>query len=159
MKKLVFVFLFLVMVLGLCAQTGLMGLYYGEYLSDARKNLEGKGFLMTKNWPYAKEFALENHSTYYMVAVYVNQATTKIVGWSVYYADGQAVDFYTDFFAECLDLHGADYNIDEDLKMISWSLDKTKTFTVAYDEDDNIKVAVYYDDDFTYIFDKVDEKP
>ena len=94
-----------------------------------------------------------------MVALYVNPATTKIVGWSVYYADNQSVDFYTDFFKECLELHDVDYNIDEEQKMISWNLDKTKTFTIAYDEDDNIKVAVYYDDDYTYIFDKVDEKP
>lgn len=150
---------FVLMVLGISAQTGLLGLYYGESFSVARSALQNKGFVMIKNGSVAKEFTLEFPTTYYLVTLYINPDTSRMVGWSIRYKENLTEDAYEAIYSECLSLHGEDYYVKEESRFIGWKLDETKTFMLGFDENRELNIAVYSDDNFTNIFEREGEKP
>ncbi len=159
MKKLVLILTFVCVLAGLSAQVGLLGLYYGENFSTARSNLSNVGFVLTKNWPVTKVMGLENPSTYYMVEMYVNPSTSKLVGWSIFYDENLSDEENQRILSDCIDLHGDKFTVDEENNMIMWNLDSTKSLCLGCDEAGNLKVAVYYDDANQSIFDRADERP
>ncbi len=159
MKKILIVLAFVLMILGLRAQTGLLGLYYGESFSVARTTLQSKGFMMIRNWPVAKEFALEFPTTYYLVTLYINPDTSRMVGWSISYKENLGEEVYQEIFGEVIDLHGGDWSTNEETRMISCVLDETKVCVLSFDENQELRKVIYFDEKYTSIFDREGEKP
>ncbi len=159
MKRLMLLIVFVCVLGGLFAQVGLLGLYYGENYSTALSNLRNVDWVLVKNWPVTKSLGLENPETYYKVDLYVNPSTSKIVGWCVNYLDGLSEQEQADVLAECKDLHGDSYYVDNENNMVIWQIDSTKSLSLGCDEDGNLKVAVYYDEAYQSVFDRSEETP
>ncbi len=140
------------------AQTGLLGLYYGESFYYARKNLEDKGYLLINNQSVIKQFGIDPAPSIYLVDLYVNPSTSTIVGWTLHYNEGLSEDAQRQVLNECISLHGKEYNVMEEENMIGWHLSDTRSMLIGCDKGGNLSVAVYYDDDYTYIFNQGEEQ-
>lgn len=159
MKRSLFIILFVVFIAGLFAQTGLLGLSFGQDYLEAKSYLTSNGFVIMKDWPVTKSFGFENPETYYMVEMYVNPETSKLVGWTVRFLENITTEQYDAIFAESILLHGGKCSIDKEQGMVGWNLDKTKSFTLSLDEKGNLSMGVYYDDNFASVMDRANETP
>lgn len=136
------------------SQTGKMGLYYGENISAACKNLQNQGYTMIYNVDVLKKYAKDTLQDACSIDLIYDPATQCLVGWTLDYDTSIASDRQNEIVDEYVSIHGQDFSFLEEQQMACWGLGNDRSCSLAFDDNGNLAVAVYYDDSKVPIFDR-----
>jgi hypothetical protein len=153
MKRLITVlFLVLLPATAFC-QSGYLGLSYGESLDEARRNLEDQGFLTIFNRSVLKKLATDGSTKVIMVDLIVDPDSESLAGWIAYFNESLTDEQQMAIFEEIKALHGAHFVQSEDENIIAGPLPNGREVSIAFTDDDDLAMLVYYDEARKELFD------
>ncbi|MDY0152525.1 MAG: hypothetical protein RBS43_09670 [Candidatus Cloacimonas sp.] len=151
MKQVLILVLLLGIGVGLFAETGLLGIWYGQDYNTSRKILESKGYTLNKNVKNVRNFENQNAEDCYLVVLYLDKKK-KVAGWTLTFKKDLPEEMTHRFYAECILLHGTDYSVLAEDNVVDWQLDEDRSFKLGFDENNRLNVAIYIDDKHPELF-------
>ncbi len=143
MKNLILTLLFASLALTLAAQTGLLGLSFGDSREAVLANLAKQGFTLEKtedNVTY-----LTSDEIYEIASVELKFDTEDQLGdWSISYGGSDYGDVEYDVVAQLETLHGVDYAYDDEYGEYDWNLGNSRRVWAGYDWDYEMFWVEYY---------------
>jgi len=154
MKQLLLLTVLLILASAAFSQTGKMGLYYGENISSACKNLENQGYTMIYNVDVLRKYAKDTLQDACGIDLIFDPATQSLVGWTLNYDTSIEGDRQTAIVDDFVSLHGKDFSFLEEQQMACWGLGNSRSCSLGFDDNGNLAVAVYFDDAKVPFFDR-----
>ncbi|HCM16607.1 MAG TPA: hypothetical protein DHW79_11885 [Candidatus Cloacimonas sp.] len=157
LKKILFILIGLMMMVGLNAQVGLFELAYDMTLEEADGILALMGFLPEESEEDAVKYYSDLNQFVSAILVFVEPNTKRVAGWFVKYnsENGEDNDHLT--ISRIAQMHGKTNHFDEETQQLIWFLTDSRTLHVMYAADGSL-TALYYNSLFPELF-TMREKP
>lgn len=151
MKKLLIGILLLALGVGLFAEAGLLGLWYGQDYNSAKMALEGMGCTLTKENQNTRDFNVKNPVDCCNITLYLDEKQS-LAGWMLTFVDNFPESREAEVFNQCIKLHGSNYKILTDDNMIGWNLNQNRSLRLGFNENNKLKIAMYMDENQPDLF-------
>ncbi|GAB1467837.1 hypothetical protein MASR2M64_05250 [Candidatus Cloacimonadota bacterium] len=153
MKKVLFLMVLCLLVLGMKAQTavsstsGLFGLWFGDDYDTCDENLYWEGFEYYDDTDdggtmYIPDGSVDLDYDIDSIALYFENGTDELTGWLVLYTLSDDYDVEQSVVASLKSMHGA-YGYNPEAKFYSWDFDETHFLEAAYNNDGDLFYAEY----------------
>lgn len=152
MKTTIILILLLLAGTLLSAQTGLLGITYGDDLAKCQKILKEQGFKAENAFKNLHSYASTTHKTIHAVDL-VLTPDNKIAGWTIMFLPRLDQKAVNDIISNAEKLHGPGMPFSEQ-NMIAWQLEGEKSLLFGFDPmSEQLSVAIYFDDAKAELFD------
>lgn len=152
MKTSIILILLLIAGTFLSAQTGLLGIAYGDDLAKCQKILIEQGFKPENSFDNLHSYKSKTHKTIHAVDLVLTH-DNKIAGWTLMFMPSLDATVVGDLIDTAEKLHGPGMPFTEQ-NMIAWQLDEQKSLLFGFDPvSEQLSVAVYFDDAKAELFD------
>jgi hypothetical protein len=145
MKKSLFVLTILLFTLGLAAQTGLLGLSYGQSVADAEQTLTKLGY--TQNETVKTQFVGEIYTLPTKVDLYYEATGKHLLAWMISIEVGDVDDYEleTVFIEDLAGIHGDEFAYDPYFIEAYWKLNEHQFLNSGFDADFEQYIIFYGD--------------
>ncbi|HOH79345.1 MAG TPA: hypothetical protein PLO35_06465 [Candidatus Cloacimonadota bacterium] len=149
MKQLLVTFVLLTAAIGLCAQTGLFGISFGQSRADVQSNLTKAGFTVEESKDTQIRYTNPKIENLTELAVEFS-FEGGVKSWEIYYSTIDKPGVLDDVMKQLSDLHGSEPWWDDYFEEWIWDLENDMA-VYMYEGEDYIRVDYdVWDDSFDY---------
>lgn len=147
MKKTILTLAFIVLTLGLFAQTGLFDISYGQNRSDVEKNLKSQGFVVAET--NDSEIVFNSPSIAYLNYIGISfDKDNQVDYWEIEYVPKDLEAFFEEMEQTLSEIHGKSRYMRENY--LGWLLENDKAVYLMIINDESTEVILKYSDDWLY---------
>ena len=149
MKPTLLTLMLLVILSGLCAQTGLFDLSYGDSYEKANETLteDFYKYVETDHSPTYSSYYSETNDYVDTIELFFDDVLDQLISWRITYRELDDDDILSAVLDAAISVHGEDYNWDEDYETYIWDLGGGKYLYLGYDAN-WLPAAEYYNSNY-----------